>query len=97
MRLAATRSSISAGSAVGDCAAADTAVMTSPNSTAKTLHIDACSPPGDYTVDRPETPSGAWTLTNPASNDFDKSPVQPVILGARQEERANSAGFEHTA
>src|SRR3954452_1816861 len=66
MRLAATRSSISAGSAV-DCAAVDTAVMTSPNSTTKNLPIDACSPPGYYTaahtVDPPETPPRAWTLT----------------------------------
>src|ERR1700759_5032866 len=51
MRLAATRPAISAGSAVGDCAAADAAIMTSPNSMPKNLHIDACSPPGDIPGD----------------------------------------------
>src|ERR1700732_2505527 len=48
MRLAATRSSISAGSAVGDCAPAGAAVMTSPRSKPKNLNTAACSPPGRH-------------------------------------------------
>ena len=38
-----------------------------------------------------------YTSITRALNYFEKSPVEPVILGSRQEERANSARVEYTA
>ena len=32
-----------------------------------------------------------------ASDDFEKSPIQPIILGSRQEKRANPARVKYTA